>query len=83
MKEIVLAVDNLAVVQVLDALDYLHQKVLHLDLGQLPSLLQHLVQGVVVAQLEHDVNVLTVLKDVVEGDDVPVAERFVDLDFSN
>lgn len=48
------------------------QVVLCLQLADALSFLQHLIQRVVAAQLQHHVDILRILEDVVEGDDVAV-----------
>ena len=56
------------------------QVVLNLHFGESFAAFDQLVEGVVCANLEEDVNVLVVLEYVLELDDVVVVEGFVDLD---
>lgn len=75
--------DDLVLVEVHQRRDNLRQVVLHLHLGQSLPPLQQLIQGLVGADLQQDVDVLVVLEDVLELDEVLLAQRLVDLDFSD
>lgn len=62
----VLAVDDFAAVQIGQPFDELGDKVLGLILSQPLSLFQNIVESVVAAELEQDVDVVIVLEHMVE-----------------
>lgn len=56
---------------------------LHLELVKALTAAQQLVQGLVLAQLQEDVDVLCVLKEVFEAYDVVLVKRAVNLDLTH
>ena len=79
----VLSVDDVVVVEVSQRLYYLVQVILHFHLRQPLPPLDQLVQSLVGADLQQDVDVFVVLEHVLELHDVLVVERLVDLDLSD
>ena len=75
--------DDFLVVDVDEALDEVVEVVLQLRFCDALALFHHLVEGVVRAELEHNVDVLAVLEDVVEQQDVLMFQGFVDFNFSD
>jgi hypothetical protein len=76
-------VDDLVLVQVHQRRNDLCEIVLHFHLGESLSALQQLIQSLVGADFQQDVDVFMILEDVLELDDVLLAERFVDLDLGD
>jgi len=66
-----------------ESLDELVEVVLKFAFGDPLPFLDHFVEGVVVANLEDDVDVLGVLEDVVEEEDVFMLERSVDFNLGD
>jgi len=62
--------DNFLVMNVSEPLDEMIEVILKFDLSNLLSLFHHLIEGKVRAQLKHDIDIFTVLKNVVEKDDI-------------
>lgn len=58
--------NHLIVVKVLKAFNDLYDEVLDLKLGNIFSFFEHFVQGVIAAEFQDYVNILTVLKNVIE-----------------
>jgi hypothetical protein len=80
---VLLAMDDSACVEVLECIDDLHDIALDLDLGQSLPALDELVQSLIGAQFQQDVDVLMVLEHMLELNDVRVLQRLVDLNFRN
>jgi hypothetical protein len=76
-------VDDLVLVQVHERGDDLRHVVLHLHFRQSLPALQQFVEGLIGADLHQDLNVFVVLEDVLELDDVLLAEGLVDLDLGD
>lgn len=74
-------VDDSVTVHVLDCRADLVHVALHLELVQSLTASQQLIQRLVCAQLQQDVNVFSVFKEVLEPDDVVVVQRAMNLDF--
>lgn len=70
-------------VEVLDGRADLVQVALHLDLVEALSPAEKLIQRLILAKLEQDVDVLGVLEEVLEPHDVVVVETAVDLDLGH
>lgn len=79
----VLSVDDLVLVEVDEGGDDLLLVVGHLHLGQPLPALDQFVEGLVGTDLQQDVDVLVVLKHMLELHDVVVTQRLVDLDLCN
>lgn len=75
------AMDNTMSVHVLDCRKNLVHEILGFTIGEFLAALEHFTETLVSAQLEEDVNVIAVLKAVLELHDVRVVQRLVDLDF--
>jgi len=70
-------------VQVLESTDDLHDLALDLNLSQAFASANLLVDGLVLAQLQEDVDELCVFEEVVEAHDVLVLEGAVDADLTH
>ena len=77
------AMDNLLGVDVLDGLHQLVDVVAGLDLVKLLAALNQVCQGLIGADVEHDVDILLVLEVAIEADDVLVIERSVNLNLTS
>ena len=75
--------DNLLGVDVLDGLHQLVDVVAGLDLVKLLAALNQVCQGLIGADVEHDVDILLVLEVAIEADDVLVIERSVNLNLTS
>jgi hypothetical protein len=75
------AMDNTMSVHVLNCRKNLVHEILGFTIGEFLAALEHFTETLVSAQLEEDVNVIAVLKAVLELHDVRVVQRLVDLDF--
>ena len=77
------AMDNLLGVDVLDGLHQLVDVVAGLDLVKLLAALNQVCQGLIGADVQHDVDILLVLEVAIEADDVLVIERSVNLNLTS
>ena len=65
------------------SLDELIEVVLGLCFGDSASPFHHLVESVIAAKFEDDVDVFTVLENMIEKHNIVVFKRFVNLDLSD
>lgn len=70
---------NFLLVNIDEPLDKMIEVILNFYLWYSFSTFHHFVESVITAQLQNDVNVLTVLEDVVEKQNVFVLQRTMDL----
>ena len=82
VAQLEVSVDDLARVDVLDGVDELRDVVSGLNLMQALASLDKIREGLVGADVEHDVDVLFVFEVAVEADDVLVVERAMDFDLT-
>ena len=78
-----LSMDDSICVEVLEGRNYLSQVALNLEFCQSLSSLQQLIQSLVRTDLQKNVNVLLVLKNVLKANNICMMKRLVDLDFGN
>ena len=82
VSKLEVAMDDFLGVDVLDGLDQLVDVVACLDLVKLFAALNQVCQGLIGADVEHDVHILFVLEVSIEADDVLVIERPVNLNLT-
>ena len=82
VSKLEVAMDDFLGVDVLDGLDQLVDVVAGLDLVKLLAALNQVCQGLIGADVEHDVHILFVLEVSIEADDVLVIERPVNLNLT-
>ena len=83
VSQLEVAMDNLLGVDVLDGLHQLVDVVAGFDLVKLLAALNQVCQGLIRADVQHDVDILLVLEVAIEADDVLVVERPVNLDLTS
>lgn len=83
VSKLEVAMDDFLGVDVLDGLDQLVDVVAGLDLVKLLAALNQVCQGLIGADVEHDVHILFVLEVSIEADDVLVIERPVNLNLTS
>jgi hypothetical protein len=76
-------VDDLVLMQVHQCGDDLRQIVLHLHFSQALPALDQLIEGLVGTYFQQNIHVFVVFEDVLELDDILVAQRLVDFNLSN
>ena len=82
VSQLEVAMDNLLGVDVLDGLHQLVDVVAGLDLVKLLAALNQVCQGLIRADVQHDVDILLVLEVAIEADDVLVIKRPVNLNLT-
>ena len=83
VSKLEVAMDDFLGVDVLDGLDQLVDVVACLDLVKLLAALNQVCQGLICADVKHDIHILFVLEVSIEADDVLVIERPVNLNFAS
>jgi len=83
VAQLEVSVDDLVAVELLKTADDLEDLALHLHLGQAFASAQLLVDGLVVAHLQQNLDLLRVLEEVVEPHNVGMLQRTVDTDFAH
>jgi hypothetical protein len=81
IAELEIAVDHAVAMQVLARRQQLEQKVAGLGLREPLFPLDELEQGLVLTQFHDEIDILPVLKDILDLDNVDMVESAVDLDF--
>ena len=82
VSKLQVAMDDLLGVDVLDGLHQLVDVVAGLDLVKLLTALNQVCQGLIGADVQHDVDILFVLEVAIEADDVLVIKRPVNLNLT-
>ena len=82
VSQLEVAMDDFLGVDVLDGLHQLVDVVAGLDLVKSLTALDQVCQGLICADVQHDVDVLLVLEVAIEADDMLVIERPVNLDLT-
>lgn len=83
VAQLKVAVDDFVLVQVLHGAPNLHQVHSRLELRDFASPPQQFVKRFVAADFKQNKHVLLILEHVLEADDVRVAQRLVDVDFTH
>ena len=62
--------DYFIIMKIFNSLNNLRYKILNFQLSDLFSFFKHFIQRMVTAKLQDDINILTILKYMIEGDNI-------------
>ena len=83
IRVILLSVYYFRLMNVRETFDKLEDKILDFKLSQSFPLLQQVIQGIMTAKLEKDIDILSILKNMVKTDNSSMSKRFMDLNLSD